>query len=63
MDSNAQNDQFNYMKERVKNLEVDLEKNIREKTDATLAPGEATCALICLILFLALCFNPLHVMF
>jgi hypothetical protein len=35
MDSSAQNEQFNYMKERVKNLEVDLEKNIREKTDAT----------------------------
>lgn len=33
-DNTSQNDQFNYMKERVKNLEGDLERAIREKTDA-----------------------------
>lgn len=33
-ESGAQNEQFNYMKERIKNLEQDLERAIREKTDA-----------------------------
>lgn len=34
VDSSSQGEQFNYMKDRVKNLESDLERAIREKTDA-----------------------------
>ena len=34
MDNGTQGEQFNYMKDRVKNLETDLERAIREKTDA-----------------------------
>lgn len=33
-DSNSQSEQFNYMKDRVRNLEGDLERALREKTDA-----------------------------
>lgn len=33
-DNSTQSEQFNYLKERVRNLEGDLEKALRDKTDA-----------------------------
>ena len=33
-DNSSQSEQFNYMKERVRNLESDLERALRDKTDA-----------------------------
>lgn len=33
-EASSYNEQFNYLKERVKNLEQDLDTAIREKTDA-----------------------------